>query len=742
MTVKLVLAKKVKLKEYHYADLKKSGLTDKTIKEQGIKSLTEQEVQSLLNRDLPMGGGYLIPYAETETSFMKNVFNIRLDHPLKSKRNPNKTHRYMRPANKPTRLFIPIPVFRILNDNKIFLIITEGEKKALSATQEGFPTLALSGAWNWSSNNQPLKDFDRIILKDRIVYIAYDADKHSNANVALAESRLAQMLIKKGAKVKILNLPAGKKLDDFLVECGNDKLRELMDSAEDFMRAPGMVINVNDNDICDQANRALKTLYGANKRGAKFYIYGGMIIRIEFDKKEGKPIIVPLTLDRLRYHLLREASWVRVDKAGQKHLTKPPDTVLKDILATPHFDLKFSVLEGVVETPVFNKDGYLQTQQGYNDKTRLYLYLKNGLSIPAVSQKPSPEDIAKARSLLSDELLGDYRFQEPSDKAHAIAAILLSFVRPMIEGPTPLHMIEKARAGTGATKMARCMAHIISGRDFSVLPEGENNEEWRKRITAVLLNSPQLLVIDNVVHKLSSAAFSSALTAMDWSDRILGKTEYVNIPVKCVWVATANNPVLSNEFTRRTIRVKIYALEEKPFLRKASEFKHPNLEKWTLDNRELLIWACCTLIQAWVARGCRSGNRTLGMFESWSAIMGGILDVCGINGFLENINEFHEEVSQEETLEKNFVVQWYSKQQGQPVRTAQLLKLEESRVLLNDEQGILTQRGRETRMGKILHKMAGKTFETENARGKVVVVAIEKSKIKLCGSNLWYLATK
>ena len=42
--------------------------------------------------------------------------------------------------------------------------ITEGEKKALKATQEGFMTVSISGVWNWSSNKKPIEDLDLIRL--------------------------------------------------------------------------------------------------------------------------------------------------------------------------------------------------------------------------------------------------------------------------------------------------------------------------------------------------------------------------------------------------------------------------------------------------------------------------------------------------------------------------------------------------------------------------------------------------
>jgi len=52
------------------------------------------------------------------------------------------------------------------------------------------------------------------------------------------------------------------------------------------------------------------------------------------------------------------------------------------------------------------------------------------------------EQVARARALLVDELLVDFPFVKESDRAHAVAAILLPFLRRMIGGLAPIHLIE------------------------------------------------------------------------------------------------------------------------------------------------------------------------------------------------------------------------------------------------------------------------------------------------------------
>ena len=82
-----------------------------------------------------------------------------------------------------------------------------------------------------------------------------------------------------------------------------------------------------------------------------------------------------------------------------------------------------------------------------------------------------PSKIAEARSLLLDDLLRDFPFTSVAERAHAVALLRLSFVRAMVDGPTPLHLTEKPTPGTGATLMVDAVAMIITGGGVSVMVE-------------------------------------------------------------------------------------------------------------------------------------------------------------------------------------------------------------------------------------------------------------------------------
>ena len=131
--------------------------------------------------------------------------------------------------------------------------------------------------------------------------------------------------------------------------------------------------------------------------------------------------------------------------------------------------------------------------------------------MPSVPERPTPDQVAEARALLLDDLLGEFPFTSTAERAHAVALLLLGFVRAMVDGPTPLHLIEKPSPGTGATLMVDAISTILTGTGTLVMTESRDDEEWRKRITAKLRQIPSIVLIDNLRGKLDSSALAAAL---------------------------------------------------------------------------------------------------------------------------------------------------------------------------------------------------------------------------------------
>ena len=110
---------------------------------------------------------------------------------------------------------------------------------------------------------------------------------------------------------------------------------------------------------------------------------------------------------------------------------------------------------------------------------------------------------------------------------------------------------------------------------------------------------------------------------------------------------TGNNPTLSSEIARRTVRIRLDAKRDRPWLR--DRFRHPDLRQWVSAHRHELVAAALTLVRTWIAtdKPDPTGSSALGMFESWSRVTGGILQVAGVPGFLSNLSDFYESTDTE-----------------------------------------------------------------------------------------------
>lgn len=340
----------------------------------------------------------------------------------------------------------------------------------------------------------------------------------------------------------------------------------------------------------------------------------------------------------------------------------------KTLLADPGCPLP--VLARLVEAPVLGPDGAISVEFGYSEATQAFYAPTVGLDVPPVAEYPSDEDEAEAKRLILDELIGDFPFAGDAERAHTVAALLLPFVRDLITGPTPLHLVEKPAAGTGASLLVSALGIPALGRPPDTQVQPRQEDEWRKLITTQLNSASAYFVLDNVVN-LDSSSLASALTTDTWQDRKLATNDKITAPVRCTWIATGNNPSLSREMARRIVRIRLDSHVPNPEDRPPAMFRHPRLLEWSKANRGRLIWACLVLCRRWYQAGKPAGLENLASYESWAATMGGILDVAGVPGFLTNRHEVLEAVADEEA-DIEFLNIWWQQRGDSLARTSDM----------------------------------------------------------------------
>ena len=203
---------------------------------------------------------------------------------------------------------------------------------------------------------------------------------------------------------------------------------------------------------------------------------------------------------------------------------------------------------------------------------------------------------------------------------------------------------------------------------------------------------PAVVLLDNVSQTLDSENLAAVLTADTWSDRLLGQTRMVEVPNRALWLATANNPVVSRENARRSVRIRLDAAVERPWLRDG--FRHCDLRAWVRAERGRLIAAVLTLVRGWIADGSPKGDVRLGSFEAWSRVVGGILASAGVPGFLADRHDEVEVSDPEEAEWGALVALWAERFRGESVDGGALLALASEARMFGLDAGAATPRDR------------------------------------------------
>jgi hypothetical protein len=200
----------------------------------------------------------------------------------------------------------------------------------------------------------------------------------------------------------------------------------------------------------------------------------------------------------------------------------------------------------------------------------------------------------------------------------------------------------------------------------------DDDAEWSKVITAVLIKGSTIICFDNVDGLLRSPSLASAITGKVYSGRILGFSKTVEIPVNVSWFVNGNNIQLGGDLPRRCYWIRLDAKMSRPWERKG--FKHKDLGAWVMENRVQLIAAILTMAKAWFVAGCPKPNiPKLGSFESWCDTVGGILQFAGITDFLGNQENMYELSDVEGQEWEMFLLAWQERYQDNVVLVKELL---------------------------------------------------------------------
>lgn len=219
--------------------LNRSGLSPEMIRQSGIYSeLDRDTVANMLNwKNFGKNGMPVMVFLYFDRHGQVVQQRVKPDRPITL--GGDKPAKYLSPKGAKVRMYFPPAVWAAVDDLSEPLFITEGEKKALKATQEGFPCLSIPGVtcWHKKDSDELHPDLGQVAWDDRRVYVVFDSDAASNENVRKNEEGLAAALRAAGAVPHVVRLPAGEKgkkvgLDDYLVANERQAFEKLVASTK------------------------------------------------------------------------------------------------------------------------------------------------------------------------------------------------------------------------------------------------------------------------------------------------------------------------------------------------------------------------------------------------------------------------------------------------------------------------------------------------------------------------------
>ena len=398
-------------------------------------------------------------------------------------------------------------------DETVF--ICEGEKDADNLAALGLvATTAPGGAGKWGQVS------DLSALAGRRVVALPDNDSGQQGLRHCKD--VAASLATVASSVKVLSLPGlaptGEDVSDWIGRGGTAaRLIELAracpewgapnpesESAEPayayvsrFAKAPLPQIDITRRHLRDITSDAVAALLAANGDSPTLFARGGRLARLVTSDDEMS--IEMLGRDAARGVLDRAANFVKVARGGGLVPTSPPPAVVGDVLSLPN--LPMPPLRAVYRSPVYLPNGRLLSEDGYYADSGIHVSTSGlGRTSAGMSQ-------AEAVTLLKDAL-SDFPFLDAPSAAHAMAMIVQPFIRPLIDGPTPLYLIDAPTRGTGKTLLANLACLLSDGSAARAMAMPRSDEELEKRITALLIAGHGTVLIDNIDKKLSAGLYA------------------------------------------------------------------------------------------------------------------------------------------------------------------------------------------------------------------------------------------
>lgn len=370
----------------------------------------------------------------------------------------------------------------------------------------------------------------------------------------------------------------------------------------------------------------------------------------------------------------------------------------------------FPRLSFFTKYPVYDST-YTLVQPGYNEHDGIYY------SGEAILPREGMEEF--------DKVLADFPWKSDADRANYIGLLLtLLLIRHFIGGH-PGVIFNGNQPGVGKTLAVQLMAIILFDEYIKSTSFIRQVVEFEKNLGS-LAKEHNILLIDNVrsdrgyADEINSPVLERCLTDPILSFRRIGTSERIERENDVLLCITVNSARMTKDLATRCVVVNL-VLNVDPCTR---TYSIPELLTYARAHRMEILGEFVGMVERWKQKGCPLADKKhRSGLKNWAPIIGGILEVNGVVGFLDNQDEgLHELTSLDEELWALGEDSWNQpKTASEWALVAQAKKLFPDRIMSPSSHGVCT------KMGNLLNNMAGKELRME-IEGKPQVVLLKAHK--------------
>lgn len=316
-----------------------------------------------------------------------------------------------------------------------------------------------------------------------------------------------------------------------------------------------------------------------------------------------------------------------------------------------------------------------------------------------------------------DALLRDFCFKSPGDRTNYLGMLITTLLIPRFIGSKPAALFNGNQPELGKSILAQIIATLRDGHPAETATYNPNDEEFEKRLGAIVRRGVTTIIIDNAKGRtrsprIESACLERSITDPILSFRLLGHSQEIRAENSHIFCITANTPDVSRDLITRSTVINLYH-EGDPEHR---VFSIPDPEGYAEKHRLELLGELIGMVERWKAAGMPMAN-SYSRFNKrgWASIVGGVLEANGEPDFLANAAEAATQLDETRREFAELVAVLADHPRGIWM-ASELVELCGKHGLLAADLGEGSARSLSTKMGTLMGRFVSESFTLDDGR--------------------------